>query len=123
MSDDLLRGAISNAVNFPSITAEEAPRLRPFIELAEKLGSFAGPLTPARTHKVQLSYEGGVAGMNTKALTSAAIAGLLRPMLQEVNVVSAPVVAKDRGIVVEDTRRDAEGDYESLITLTVVTDR
>jgi len=61
--------------------------------------------------------------MNTKALTSAAVAGLLRPMLQDVNVVSAPIVAKDRGIVVEDTRRDAEGDYDSLITLAVVTDR
>src|SRR6266516_6265579 len=94
MSDYLLRGAISNAVNFPSITAEEAPRLRPFIELAEKLGSFAGQLTETGIHKAQLSYEGGVAGMNTKALTSAAIAGLLRPMLQEVNVVSAPVATE-----------------------------
>jgi D-3-phosphoglycerate dehydrogenase len=61
--------------------------------------------------------------MNTKALTSAAVAGLLRPMLQEVNVVSAPIVAKDRGIVVEETRRDTEGDFDSLITLAVVTDR
>src|SRR6202034_4649274 len=63
------------------------------------------------------------AQMNTKALTSAAVAGLLRPMLQDVNVVSAPIVSKDRGIVVEETRRDAEGDYESLITVTVTTDR
>jgi D-3-phosphoglycerate dehydrogenase len=123
MSDYLLRGAISNAVNFPSITAEEAPRLRPFIDLAEKLGSFAGQLTETGINKVQISYEGVVAAMNTKALTSAAVAGLLRPMLQDVNVVSAPIVAKDRGIVVEEIRRDAEGDYESLITVTVVTDR
>jgi D-3-phosphoglycerate dehydrogenase / 2-oxoglutarate reductase len=123
MSDYLLRGAISNAVNFPSISAEEAPRLRPFIELAEKLGSFAGQLTESGIHKVQLSYEGHVAGMNTKALTSAAIAGLLRPMLQDVNVVSAPIVAKDRGIVVEEMTRAAAGDYESLITVTVVTER
>jgi D-3-phosphoglycerate dehydrogenase / 2-oxoglutarate reductase len=123
MSDYLLRGAISNAVNFPSITAEEAPRLRPFIDLAEKLGSFAGQLTETGIIKVQLSYEGTVAGMNTKALTSAAIAGLLRPMLQEVNVVSAPIVAKDRGIVVEEMTRAAAGDYESLVTVTVVTER
>src|SRR2546429_884647 len=123
MSDYLLRGAISNAVNFPSITAEEAPRLRPVIELAEKLGSFAGQLTETGIHKAQLSYEGGVAGMNTKALTSAAIAGLLRPMLQEVNVVSAPVVAKERGIVIEEMTRAAAGDYDSLITLTVATER
>ena len=121
MSDYLLRGAISNAVNFPSITAEEAPRLKPFIALAEKLGSFAGQLTESGLKKVQLSYEGAVAQMNTKALTSAAIAGLLRPMLQDVNVVSAPVVAKDRGIVVEEVTREAAGDYDSLITVTVVT--
>ena len=102
-------------------TAEEAPKLRPFIELAEKLGSFAGQLTETGIDKVQLSYEGTVAQMNTKALTSAAIAGLLRPMLQDVNVVSAPIVAKERGIVIEEVTREAEGDYESLITVTVTT--
>ncbi len=123
MSDYLLRGAISNAVNFPSITAEEAPQLRPFIELAEKLGSFAGQLTETGVNKVQLSYEGVVAGMNTKALTSAAVAGLLRPMLQEVNVVSAPIVAKERGIVIEEMTREGHSDYESLITVTLVTER
>src|SRR5208282_4035394 len=123
MSDYLLRGAISNAVNFPSISAEEAPKLRPFVALAEKLGSFAGQLTESGIRQVQISYEGVVAQMNTKALTSAAIAGILRPMLQDVNVVSAPTIAKDRGIVVEETRREGEGDYESLITVAVVTDR
>jgi D-3-phosphoglycerate dehydrogenase len=122
MSDYLLRGAISNAVNFPSITAEEAPRLRPFIELAEKLGSFAGQLTDTGISKVHLTYEGHVATMNTKALTSAAVAGLLRPMLQDVNVVSAPVVARERGIIVEETTREAENDYGSLITVTVTTE-
>jgi len=123
MSEYLLRGAISNAVNFPSISAEEAPKLKPFVSLAEKLGSFAGQLTETGIKEVQIAYEGLVAGMNTRALTSAAVAGLLRPMLQNVNVVSAPVIAKERGIVVEETRRDAEGDYESLMTVTVTTDR
>jgi D-3-phosphoglycerate dehydrogenase len=123
MSDYLLRGAISNAVNFPSITAEEAPRLKPFIALAEKLGSFAGQLTETGLKKVQISYEGTVAQMNTKALTSAAIAGLLRPMLQDINVVSAPIIAKERGIVVEEITREAAGDYESLITVTVTTEK
>ena len=123
MSEYLLRGAISNAVNFPSITAEEAPKLRPFITLAENLGSFAGQLTETGIKSVHLTYEGTVAQLNTRALTSAAIAGLLRPMLQDVNVVSAPVVAKERGIVVEETVREAEHDYDALITLTVVTER
>jgi len=123
MSDYLLRGAISNAVNFPSITAEEAPKLKPFIALAEKLGSFAGQLTETGIEKVQITYEGAVAQMKTKALTSSAIAGMLRPMLQDVNVVSAPIVAKERGIIVEETTRESDGDYDSLITLTLVTQR
>jgi len=123
MSDYLLRGAISNAVNFPSISAEEAPKLKPFVALAEKLGSFAGQLTETGLQCCQITYEGLVAQMNTKALTSAALAGLLRPMLQNVNVVSAPILAKERGIVVEETRREAAGDYESLMTVTVTTDR
>jgi D-3-phosphoglycerate dehydrogenase len=123
MSEYLLRGAISNAVNFPSITAEEAPKLKPFIALAEKLGSFAGQLTESGVKTIKITYEGAVAQMKTKALTSAAIAGFLRPMLQDINVVSAPVVAKERGIIVEETTREAAGDYESLITVTVETER
>jgi D-3-phosphoglycerate dehydrogenase len=123
MSDYLLTGAITNAINFPSISAEEAPKLKPFVALAEKLGSFAGQLTDSGLSKVQLTYEGAVAQMNTKALTSAALAGLLRPMLGDVNVVSAPVIAKERGMVIEETTREAAGDYESLITVTVVTDK
>src|SRR5215210_9298535 len=123
MSDYLLRGAISNAVNFPSITAEEAPRLKPFIALAEKLGSFAGQLTETGILKVQITYEGNVAGMKIKAITSAVLSGLLRPMLGDVNVVSAPVVAKERGMVVDEIVRAAQSDYESLITVTVITER
>ena len=123
MSDYLLRGAITNAVNFPSISAEEAPKLKPFITLAEKLGSFAGQLTETGITQVQVAYEGVVARMNTRALTSAALSGLLRPMLGTVNVVSAPILAKERGMIIEETRREAEGDYESLITVTVTTER
>ncbi|ABS66451.1 D-3-phosphoglycerate dehydrogenase [Xanthobacter versatilis] len=122
MSDYLLTGAITNAVNFTSITAEEAPKLKPFIALAEKLGSFAGQLTDTDIKTVHIVYEGAVADQKVKALTSAAVAGLLRPMLSEVNVVSAPTVAKERGIVIEETTRAATGDYDSLISITVVTD-
>jgi D-3-phosphoglycerate dehydrogenase / 2-oxoglutarate reductase len=122
MADYLVRGAISNAINFPSITAEEAPKLKPFIALAERLGSFAGQLTESGIKEVRITYEGAVAGLKIKALTAAAIAGVLRPQLQDVNVVSAPVVAKERGIVIEEiTRSDDDSDYESLITLTIVT--
>ena len=86
--------------------------LRPFIALAEQLGSFAGQLTESGIKEVRITYEGQVAGLKMKALTASAIAGLLRPLLQDVNVVSAPTVAKERGIVVEETTRAAEGDYE-----------
>ena len=122
MSDYLIRGAISNAVNFPSITAEEAPRLRPMIELADHLGSFAGQLTNEPIRQVKITYEGAVAQLKTKALTASALAGLLRPVLSAVNVVSGPAVAKERGIVIEEATRAAEGDFESLITLTITTD-
>jgi D-3-phosphoglycerate dehydrogenase len=123
MSDYLMRGAISNAVNFPSITAEEAPKLKPFIALAEGLGSFAGQLTEDPIVKVTITYEGAVAELKTKALTSAAVAGLLRPSLADVNVVSAPSVAAHRGIVIEEATRANTGDYESFVTLTVTTEK
>jgi D-3-phosphoglycerate dehydrogenase / 2-oxoglutarate reductase len=123
MSDYLIRGAISNAINFPSITAEEAPKLKPMIALAEKLGSFAGQLTEERVTQVKIIFEGEAASLKTKALTAAALAGLLRPNLSSVNVVSAPAIAKERGIIVDEITRAAQSDYDSLITLTVVTDK
>jgi D-3-phosphoglycerate dehydrogenase len=122
ISDYLIRGAISNAVNFPSITAEEAPKLRPFIALAERLGSFAGQLVDSGIKKVSIIYEGNAAHLKTKALTASAIAGLLRPLLSDVNVVSAPAVAKERGIVIDEVTREAESDYESVVTLEVSTE-
>jgi len=120
MSDYLLQGAIQNAVNFPSITAEEAPRLRPFVALAEKLGSFLGQLTEAPIRGIRIEYEGAVAGMNTRALTSAAITGALRPFLQDINMVAAPVIARERGITVEEVKRESgHRDYESFVRITI----
>ncbi|MEM8814115.1 MAG: phosphoglycerate dehydrogenase [Pseudomonadota bacterium] len=123
MSDYLLDGAVSNALNMPSITAEEAPRLTPFVKLAEQLGSFAGQVTETGLRKVKVEFEGAVAEMNTKALMSAALAGLLQPVLQTVNMVSAPVFARERGIQVEEARRDQHGIYDSYMRITVETDR
>jgi D-3-phosphoglycerate dehydrogenase len=122
MSEYLLRGAVSNAINAPSITAEEAPRLRPFVALAERLGSFAGQLTETGLTAVRIEYEGAVADMNTRALTSAAITGLLRPLLADVNMVSAPGIARDRGIAIEEVRREAAETFDSVIRLTVTAD-
>ena len=116
------RAPISNAVNFPSITAEEAPKLRPFVKLAEQLGSFAGQLTETAPSFIRLEYAGDVAEMNTRALSSAAISGVLRPFLH-VNMVSGPVVAKERGIKIEEVRRGQEGAYETYMRVTVRTER
>jgi D-3-phosphoglycerate dehydrogenase / 2-oxoglutarate reductase len=118
----LMTGEITNALNFPSISAEEAPRLTPFVKLAEVLGSFAGQLTETSIKGIRIEYEGAVAALNTKPMTAAAINGVLKPSLQDVNMVSAPQVAKDRGINVEIITRDQQGAYESYIRLTVLTD-
>ena len=119
ISDYLLTGAITNALNMPSISASEAQKVRPWISLAEKLGSFAGQLTGTSLTGVEVVYEGTPSMLNTRALTQAALAGMLKPMLSEVNMVNAPVIAKERGIKVSETRRDAQGVYEGYIKLVV----
>jgi D-3-phosphoglycerate dehydrogenase len=119
MADYLTTGAVRHALNMPSISAEEAPRLTPFVKLAQQLGSFAGQLTESQVSDIRLEYEGPVAEMNTRALTAAALAGFLQPQLQTVNMVSAPALAKERGIRVEETRRAHQGAYDTYIRVTV----
>jgi D-3-phosphoglycerate dehydrogenase / 2-oxoglutarate reductase len=119
ISDYLLTGAITNALNMPSISASEAQKVRPWISLAEKLGSFAGQLTGTSLTGVEIVYEGTPSQLNTRALTQAALNGLLKPVLAEVNMVNAPVIAKERGVKVSETRRDAQGIYEGYIKLVV----
>jgi D-3-phosphoglycerate dehydrogenase len=119
MSDYLLKGAITNAVNFPSISAEEAPRVKPFVALAEKLGSFLGQLTEASVKAIRIVYEGKVADLNVKPMTAAAIAGVLRPFLPAINMVNAASIAKDKGITVDEVKREAPGNLESSIKIIV----
>ncbi|MDO8420615.1 MAG: phosphoglycerate dehydrogenase [Parvibaculum sp.] len=123
MADYLLDGAITNSINVPSISAEEAPKLTPFAELAQQLGSFAGQLTEEGITEVTLEFEGDVAQMNTRVLTNAALTGLLKPQLEDVNTVSAPVIAKERGIQVSEVKREQRGAYETYIRLTVKTEK
>jgi D-3-phosphoglycerate dehydrogenase len=123
MSDYLIDGAVTNALNMPSITAEEAPRLTPFVTLADQLGSFAGQLTETGVKGIRIEYEGTAAEMNTRALTAAALTGFLKPLLQSVNMVSAPAMARERGIHVEETRREQQGAYEGYIRVTIITER
>ncbi|MDP3658491.1 NAD(P)-dependent oxidoreductase, partial [Phenylobacterium sp.] len=123
MSDYLLTGAVSNALNSPSVTAEEAPRLAPFIALAEKLGAFAGQMVDFGVKSIDIAYEGEIAKLNTKPLTAASLAGVMRPMLAEINMVSAPAVAKERGITVSESTQDESPIYESLMRITVTTEK
>ena len=94
MADFLLTGAVSNAVNMPSLTAEEAARLKPYMVLAEQLGSFAGQLTETGIRAVEIEYEGAVADLNVKPLTAIALTGLLAPQLATVNIVNAPLICR-----------------------------
>src|SRR4051812_35239726 len=123
ISDYLLTGAVTNALNSPSVNAEEAPRLKPYIALAEKLGSFAGQMVDFGIKAIDVAYEGDVAALNARPMTAAALAGVMRPMLNEVNMVSAPAVAKERGITVSESRQDDSPIYESLIRITVTTEK
>ncbi len=123
MSDFLLTGAVSNAVNVPSLTAEEAARLKPYMVLAEQLGSFAGQLTETGIRTVEIEYEGAVADLNVKPLTAIALTGLLAPQLATVNLVNAPLICRQRDIRVSETRRAEAGDYLNLIRVTVTTER
>jgi D-3-phosphoglycerate dehydrogenase len=123
ISDFLLTGAVTNALNMPSISADEAQKVRPWIALAERLGGFAGQLTETSIESVEILYEGTSAELNTRALTQAALMGILKSSLSEVNMVNAPVVAKDRGIKISEVRRDQQGIYEGYIRLTLTTER
>ncbi|WP_187968396.1 phosphoglycerate dehydrogenase [Aquibium microcysteis] len=122
MADYLIKGAVSNAINMPSISAEEAPRLKPFVKLAEVLGAFVGQVTDDPIKEVEILFDGATATMNTRALTSAALAGLIRPQVSDVNMVSAPIMVKERGIILSEVRRDKSGVFDGYIKLTVRTE-
>ncbi|MCS7269284.1 MAG: phosphoglycerate dehydrogenase [Geminicoccaceae bacterium] len=121
--DYLTTGAIVNALNMPSVTAEEAPRLKPYMRLCEQLGSFAGQLTETGLKAVTITYAGKAATLNTKPLTQVCLAALLRPLLDSVNMVNAPAVARQRDIAVTTSQREQIEGYQTLVTLEVVTER
>ena len=123
MADFLTTGAITNALNMPSLTAEEAHRLKPYMQLAEQLGSFAGQLTHTGLSSITIEYEGHVAEINTRPLTQVALCGLLTPMLDTVNMVNAPSIARERDIDVSEVKHERDCDYQTLIRLTVTTER
>ena len=124
MSDFLLSGAVSNAINMPSVSAEEAPRLRPYMELCRLLGAMAGQLSQGRDgtiKSVTIEYEGLAANLNHRPLNAAALAGLLGPMIEGANMVNAPVLARERGIDVAEVVHDRPSEYQTLVRLTIAT--
>ncbi|SHL27601.1 D-3-phosphoglycerate dehydrogenase [Roseovarius marisflavi] len=123
MSDYLLTGAVTNALNMPSVTAEEAKVMGPWIKLADHLGNFIGQMTNEPIKAINILYDGVVSEMNLGALNSAAVAGIMKSVNPEVNMVSAPVVAKERGIKISTTKQDKSGAFEGYIKVTVVTDK
>ena len=123
MSDFLISGAVSNAINMPSVTASEAPVLKPYIELAKQLGAFVGQLPKTGIASVEIIYDGNVAELNTKPITAAAIAGLMKPMADNVNMVNGAVVLRDKGIKLSESKRDRTGIYDGYILIHVKTEK
>ncbi|HMP45787.1 MAG TPA: phosphoglycerate dehydrogenase [Sphingopyxis sp.] len=122
ISDYLLTGGITNALNVPSLSAEEAPKLRPYMSLAEKLGSLVGQLAHDNLDKISVEVEGAAAELNIKPITAAVLTGLMRRYSDSVNMVNAPHLARERGLDVREVRHDREGDYHTLVRVTVATE-
>ncbi|SDH89238.1 phosphoglycerate dehydrogenase [Alloyangia pacifica] len=123
MADYLLTGAVSNALNMPSVTAEEAKVMGPWIKLAGHLGNFIGQMTDEAITAINILYDGSVAEMNLAALNCSLIAGIMKTISPEVNMVSAPVIAKERGIQISTTNQEQSGAFEGYIKVTVVTEK
>ncbi len=123
MSNYLLTGAVENALNMPSVTAEEAKVMGPWIKLADHLGSFAGQMTDEPIQAINILYDGVAAEMNLAALNCAVVAGIMKKANPDVNMVSAPVVAKERGIKISTTNQDKSGTFQGYIKVTVVTEK
>ncbi len=123
MADYLLDGAITNAINVPSVSAEDAKKLGPWITLSEQLGLFAGQLTESGIEEVTIEFVGDAAELNTKPLVNSLLMGLMKPILTDVNMVSAPAIIKERGIAVNETKKSQHGAYEGYIMLSVKTER
>jgi D-3-phosphoglycerate dehydrogenase len=109
--DYLAEGVIRNAVNLPALSADQYRRGRPYLALAERLGSLVAQAAAVRPARIRIRYAGEVADVGTNLVRSAVLAGLLNAVLDEkVNVVNAPQVAAARGLIVhEETRRREHG--------------
>ena len=122
MADYLVNGGVTNALNMPSLSAEEAPKLKPYMALAEKLGSLVGQLAHDNLTDIAVEVEGAAAQLNIKPIVGAVLAGLMQRYSDTVNMVNAPYLAKERGLDVREIRHEKEGAYQTLIRVTVGTE-
>ncbi|MFQ1699363.1 phosphoglycerate dehydrogenase [Loktanella agnita] len=122
MSDYLLTGAVQNALNMPSVTAQEAKIMGPWIKLSGHLGNFIGQMTDEPIKAINILFDGEASHMNLKALTASTVAGIMKSINPDVNMVSAPVIAKERGVKISTTKQDQSGAFEGYIKVTIVTD-
>ncbi|MCX5656854.1 MAG: phosphoglycerate dehydrogenase, partial [Candidatus Omnitrophica bacterium] len=124
VKDALLGGGIRNAVNFPCVEAQLLNLLRPFINLTEKLGALQTQISEGHIKEVKVRYVGDILGADTQPLTVALIKGMLTPILQEtVNFVNAPLIAKERGIKISETKTAEAEDFANLVSVEVITDK
>ncbi|EDZ43243.1 MAG: phosphoglycerate dehydrogenase [Planktotalea sp.] len=123
MSNYLNTGAVENALNMPSVTAEEAKIMGPWVSLAGHLGAFIGQMTDEPIKAINILYDGSVAQMNLDALNCAAIAGIMKRVNPDVNMVSAPVIAAERGIKISTTNQEKSGSFDGYVKVTVVTEK
>ncbi|OJI93299.1 D-3-phosphoglycerate dehydrogenase [Planktotalea frisia] len=123
MSNYLNTGAVENALNMPSVTAEEAKIMGPWVSLAGHLGAFIGQMTDEPIKAINILYDGNVAQMNLDALNCASIAGIMKRVNPDVNMVSAPVIAAERGIKISTTNQEKSGTFDGYVKVTVVTEK
>lgn len=122
--DYLVDGTIRNAVNAPAVSGEALENLRPYLDLAGRLGLFIGQTVQTGIKSVEAQYSGAVADMDLKPITTSFLMGLLMPIVgDDVNQVNAPMVAAERGIVLSETRVSKSEDFLSLLRYKVVTER
>ena len=119
LSDYLVNGAVSNALNMASVTAEEAPILQPYMSLAKLLGSFLGQIETPDIQSVKLEFDGKAASLNEAPVLASMLAGLLGPKMDSVNMVNAASIASSNGVDVATVRHDRRCDYESLLRVTI----
>ena len=123
LSDYIADGAISNALNAPNLTAEEATQLQPYLELAGNLGSFAGQTTKTSIKAITVTFSGDVTQLNCEPLMTKIVQSVLAPTMVNVNAVNAQQVARDLGIEVTTARNEVENEFNNRIRVEIITDK